>query len=90
MKMRFTAIIVQEKANAIHHFGHLYVIATDEEEARKLVEQHLFEQKPLGFSEREMRKRNPKRTPSAPGLRIGYFFPGIPVEDGAKIGVVND
>jgi hypothetical protein len=84
MKKCFTALI----ARGTRLYSHLYVIATSEEEARQLVEQHLAERKPLGFSEAEIRRHNPRRTPWKPGLRIHFIMDSGPVEDGCKIGVV--
>jgi hypothetical protein len=95
MKSSFWAVIgydapTRERPNAVHRYGHLDVIATSEEEARILVEQHLAEGKALGFTEREIRKKYPKRTPWRPGLRVLYFFTSHPVDDNRKTGVVFD
>jgi hypothetical protein len=66
------------------------VNADSEEEARKLVLEHLRQRKPLGFSEREIRKRNPKRTPWKPGLQIMYVSKGGTANQGDVKGVVCD
>lgn len=71
-------------------YGHVTVIATTEAEAAALVERHLAEKKPLGFSEREIRKKNPKRTPWVPGLRLLYLFGGGPDFGGRPCGVESD
>jgi hypothetical protein len=95
MKMSFTAAIVydaptREHPKAVKCHGYLTAIARNEEEARSLIEQHLAERKPLGFTEREIRKMNPKRTPWIPGLEFLYFLSGYEVSDEEKIGVVFD
>src|SRR5262245_26516044 len=84
MNKHFTAFITR----GTRHYSHLRVIATSDEEARQLVEQHLAERNPLGFSEAEMRRLNPRRTPWKPGLRIHFIMDGGPVGDGCKIGIV--
>lgn len=95
MKRSFWAVIgydapTREQPNAAQRYGQLDVIATSEDEARTLIERHLAEGKALGFTEREIRKKNPKRTPWRPGLKLLYFFASHPVEDDCKTGVVFD
>jgi hypothetical protein len=63
------------------HYSHLRVIATCEAEARALVERHLAERKPLGFSEAEIRKPYPKRTPWTPGIKIFYIMESAEARD---------
>jgi hypothetical protein len=71
-------------------YSALEVVAESEPEARKLVQEHLRQRKPLGFSERQMLKKNPKRTPWKPGLRIkGAVISWAANEDAVK-GVVCD
>ncbi len=91
MKYELVAMILHTNdAGKARMYSHLRVIATSEKEARDLVEKHLSEKKPLGFSEREMRKRNPKRTPWIPGLSFRYFLGTVRVEDAEPIGVICD
>ena len=85
MKKLFTAVIIDSTNRP---YSHLDVIATDELEARTLVDNHLFERRPFGFSEREIRKVNPKRTPWKTGLRLGLLYERIEVTDNRPIGVV--
>jgi hypothetical protein len=77
-----------EKPKARRNYGHLDLIATAEKGARKIVKDHLAAKKPLGFTEEEIRKPNPKRTPWRPGLELLYFMSTLPVDDHHKVGVV--
>lgn len=72
------------------YYSHIRVVATSEAEARQMAEQHLAEKKPLGFSEREIRRMNPKRTPWKPGVTIRYIDRPIKVSDDRPLGVVCD
>ncbi len=81
---------VKEDPRGFALYGHLGVIATNEAEAEALVEQHLSERKSLGFSEREIRKKNPRRTPWVPGLRILYLTGGYLDTNGRPFGVESD
>jgi hypothetical protein len=95
MKRRYLAIIgydapTSERPMAVKRYGHLAVIARSESEATRLLERHFSERKPLGFSEREIRKINPKRTPWRPGLKVLYFLSDYQVSDDHAIGVVFD
>src|SRR5262249_33371098 len=92
MNRSYTAVITRpvsrdQDPRGFRVYGHLSVIATSEDEARALVEQHIAERKPLGFSEREIRKENPKRTPWVPGLRVFYLIGGEPDRNGCPFGV---
>ena len=44
----------------------------------------------LGFTEREIRKANPKRTPWVPGLAVWYLLGGSRLHEDRPIGVVFD
>lgn len=92
-RYRFCAVIVlpaptKRHPRAVKTYGYLDVIAPSEAEAKTIVERHLSEQRPLGFTEAEIRKPNPKRTPWRPGLELWTFLPGHPVNDDCPIGVV--
>jgi hypothetical protein len=71
-------------------YSGLYVIARSEAEARKLIEEHLAQKRSLGFSEREIRKRNPKRTPWAPGCFIYHVSDLGNANPGDPLGVIWD
>ncbi|MFO0842376.1 MAG: hypothetical protein U0797_08230 [Gemmataceae bacterium] len=95
MKQNFTVRISLDVSRSVDPrgfvlYGFLSAVATSEEEARALIEQHLAEGRPLGFSERELRKRNPRRTPWRPGLKVLYFLFSSPVPDDRPIGVESD
>jgi hypothetical protein len=92
-KKRYCAIIgypdpTVENPKAHRSYGHLDLIATSEKEARKIVKNHLAAKKRLGFTEEEIRKPNPSRTPWRPGLELLYFMSTLPVEDDRQVGVV--
>jgi hypothetical protein len=92
MKRNFTARISldvpkSEDPRGFVLYGFLSAVATSEQEARALIENHLAEGRPLGFSERELRRRNPRRTPWRPGLKVLYFLCSYPVRDNCPIGV---
>jgi hypothetical protein len=71
-------------------YSGLWVVATSEAEARKLVEEHLALKRSLGFSEREIRKRNPRRTPWQPGCFICRVSGDSPSDQSDPIGVIWD
>lgn len=95
MKYRYTAVLIcpaptPANPRAMRHYSYVYVIATSKDHATALVQKHLDERKPLGFTEREIRKMNPKRTPWKEGVRIESIWDGSPANDSDEIGVVCD
>jgi hypothetical protein len=84
MKFQFSVAIGDDQ----RLYSHLYVIASSEKHAREIVLQHLADRKPLGLSEAQIRRKNPKRTPWKPGLWVHSVLGGHPVSDDRKIGVV--
>ena len=71
-------------------YSGLYVVASSEAEARQLIEKHLALKRSLGFSERAIRSRNPKRTPWQPGCFIYHVMDLGPANEGDVIGVIWD
>jgi hypothetical protein len=95
MKRRYLALIAcpaptREHPKAVRLYGHIRVIATSKSEAITLVEQHLQKRRPLGFSEHEIRKPNPKRTPWIPGLKVFQVMESCAVDPTNNIGVIFD
>jgi hypothetical protein len=84
MKFQFSVAI----GDGRRLYSHLYVIASSEEHAREIVLQHLADRKPLGLSEAQIRRKNPRRTPWRPGLWVHFVLGGHRVSDDRKIGVV--
>jgi hypothetical protein len=91
LKSTYSASRARNSRNSDFRFySGVLVNATSEDEARQFVTEHLREKKPLGFSEREIRKKNPKRTPWKEGLTIAYVSPMGVSNKGAVKGVVCD
>src|SRR5262245_8538774 len=95
MRRNFTARISLDVPRSVDArgfvlYGFLSAVATSEEEARALIEKHLADEGPLGFSESELRKPNPRRTLWRPGLKIFYFLGSTPVPDSRPIGVESE
>lgn len=90
MKRHYTAFLIApnpKNPGTFRSYSHLPVVASSKAEARAIVEQHLADRKPLGFSEAAIRRPNPKQTPWIPGLRVFFILEGVEATEDEEAGI---